>query len=64
MAQTVFNFGYGLSLGDHSNGARVPEAVSRVNDVQSLGTECALEILFTEPVDAMAGEGRSALVDK
>jgi hypothetical protein len=42
----------------------VPEAVSRIDEIQPLGTERPVEILFTEAIDAVAGKGRTTLIDK
>ena len=64
MAQPVFNGRYGFSLRKHSNSAGVPEAVSRIYEIQPFSTERPVEILFAQAIDAVASKVSATLVDK
>jgi hypothetical protein len=42
----------------------VPEAVRRIDTLESLGGECPAQVFFANPIDAMAGKGDRTLIDE
>jgi len=64
VSQTVFDVGCRVSPGEHMNGTGVSKAVHGVDDLEALRLQGHGEVFSAEPIDAVAGEFFTALIDK
>lgn len=64
MPKAVFDLGYVFSSVKEIDSPGVPEGVNGVDVFEAFRWQCYGEILFTDPIDPMAGEWFSTLIDK
>ena len=64
MAQAVFDIGGRVTLSEHVNRTGVAKAVNGIDRSKALRRQSQGEIFSAEPIDAVAGEFLTALIDK
>jgi hypothetical protein len=64
MAQSVFDIGCREASGKHVDCTGVPQAVHGIDRLKALRRQSHGEVFSTEPIDAVAGEFFTALIDK
>jgi hypothetical protein len=64
MPKAVLDLGYVFSSVKEIDSPGVPEGVNGVDVFEAFRWQCYGEILFTDPIDPMAGEWFSTLIDK
>lgn len=64
MSKAVLDLGYVFSSVKEIDSPGVPEGVNGVDVFEAFRWQCCGEILFTDPIDPMAGEWFSTLIDK
>jgi hypothetical protein len=64
MAQSVFDIGCREASGKHVDCTGVPQAVHGIDRSKALRRQSHGEVFSTEPIDAVAGEFFTALIDK
>lgn len=64
MSKAVLDLGYVFSSVKEIDSPGVPEGVNGVDVFEAFRWQCYGEILFTDPIDPMAGEWFSTLIDK
>jgi hypothetical protein len=64
VTQAVFDVGCRVPPGEHMNGTGVSKAVHGIDDLEALRRQGHGEVFSTEPIDAVAGEFLTALIDK
>jgi hypothetical protein len=64
MAQSVFDIGCRKTSGEHVDRTGVPQAVNGINRSETFRRQGSGEVFSTEPIDAVAGEFLTALIDK
>ena len=64
MSQSVFDIGCREASGKHVDRTGVPQAVNGINRSETFRRQGSDEVFSTEPIDAVAGEFLTALIDK
>ncbi len=64
VSQAVFDVGCRVSPGEHVHGTGVAKAVHGMDDLEAFRRQGYREVFSTEPIDAVAGEFLTALIDK
>ena len=64
MSQSVFDIGCREASGKHVDRAGVPQAVNGIDGSKTFRGQGHGEVFSTEPIDAVAGEFLTALIDK
>ena len=64
MAQVVFNIRDGMAGIEHIHSPGVTETVSRINCLETFGGKGHGKIFFTYPINPMAGQLPTPLIDK
>lgn len=64
MAQAVSDICEGVAVLEHVDSPRVAEAVNGIDRSEAFWRQCHGEVLFTDPIETVASELFSALIDK
>ncbi len=64
MAQAVFDIGCRVTSGEHIDRTGVAKAVHGIDRLKALRGQSHGEVFSAEPIDAVAGEFLTALIDK
>jgi len=64
MPQAIFDIGCREASGKHVDRTGVPQAVNGINRSETFRRQGSDEVFSTEPIDAVAGEFLTALIDK